>query len=411
VTGSAFQTEEKLSKLLDDLKFQELDARYRKFNFFSALDAAHVELRHSNFLAFMLSPNESHGLGAGFLSRVLRLFLTKLQGASRPISSLELQLANLDSAFVERERDNIDISIEVPPLNLVVIIENKIKSSVSDGQLTRYKEIVQRKYKGWHQIFVLLTPEGYDAGEYDFDYIACGYGELVELLSGYLGQTRSSLSPEVALVLDHYIEMVRGSVVDDEKLKELARQLYYRHKDAFEFVFRSRPDLLDPLRSVIEANDKLVLDRGNPQMIRFAPAAWAHFPALNACPKSEWTRTGRNLLFEVKANKITERVSVGLVLGPGEDRFREHMYSNAKKRRSIFVGLVDPMGRKFSTIFIRDLLSASAAENTEYEEKVAAIEAAWEIFLTNDLPALKSEVDGIVQLYEQSPQSTGVLST
>jgi hypothetical protein len=411
VNGPAPQIEEKLSKLLDDQQFQELDARYRKFNFFSALDASHVELRHSNFLAFLLSPNETHGLGADFLSRALRLFLTKLQGSSRPISGLELQLANLNSALVERERDNIDIFIEVSSLHLVVVIENKIKSSVGDGQLTRYKEIVQRKYKGWHQIFVLLTPEGYDAGEYDFDYIACGYGELIELLSRYLEQTRSSLSSEVALVLDHYIEMVRGSIVDDEKLKDLARRLYYRHKDAFEFVFRSRPDLLDPLKSVIEANDKLVLDRGNPQMIRFAPAAWAHFTALNACPKSEWTRTGRNLLFEVKANKLTERVSVGLVLGPGEDTLRDHIYSNAKKHRSIFVGLVDPMGRKYSTIFIRDMLSASAAENIEYEEKVATIESAWETFLSTELPVLKSEVEKIVQLYEQTPQSVGVLST
>lgn len=398
---NATQIEEKLSNLLDDRAFQEIDARNRRFNLFSAIGAVNSELRHSNFLAFLLSPNETHGLGADFLSRVLRLFLQKCDAVARPISSLELQLADLDSAIVERERDNIDILIEVPPLKLVVAIENKVRSSVADGQLTRYKEIVRRKYDGWHQVLVLLTPEGYDADPYDSDYVACSYAEIIELLYNYAEQAHSSLSTEIALILDHYVQMVRGSVVDDEKLKDLARQLYYRHRDAFEFVFRSRPDLLDPIRTLIETENAFVLDRSHPLLLRFAPSEWGQIDAFNACPHDEWTKTGRNLLFEVKANKNTERISLALVLGPADKALREFIYSSASKLPSVFINLVKPMGAVYSTIFTRELLSASAAENMEPEEKSTAIKANWEVFVKADLPKVKSEIENIARLYEK----------
>jgi hypothetical protein len=44
---------------------------------------------------------------------------------------------------VHRERDNIELLIEVPSFKLVVMIENKVGSSAGDGQLARYKELVE----------------------------------------------------------------------------------------------------------------------------------------------------------------------------------------------------------------------------------------------------------------------------
>ena len=48
---------------------------------------------------------------------------------------LELMAGQLDDAIVYRDRDSIDISIELPALNLVVAIENKIRAEAGDGQL------------------------------------------------------------------------------------------------------------------------------------------------------------------------------------------------------------------------------------------------------------------------------------
>jgi hypothetical protein len=393
--------EEKLSNLLDDRDFLELDTRHQRFNLFSALGAVRNELRHSNFLKFLLSPNESHGLGAAILTQVLRLFLSKCKPEVRKIASLELMLADLDNAIVERERNNIDILIEVSSLKLVVAIENKVKSPVREGQLTEYKEVIRRRYGGWCHLFVLLTPEAYDPGPYDPDYVACGYAEIVEILNGHLEERCSSLSAEVTLILTHYVEILRGSVVDDEKLTELAQRLYYKHKDAFDFVFRNRPDLLDPIRALIDSEKTLVADRSNPMLLRFAPSEWGTIVLLNSCPPDKWTRTRRNLLFEVKAFRDSERISLGLVLGPANNAFREFVYLRASKNPSVFKNLVKPMGVQYSTIYTRDLLSGSAAENMDQGE----ITSIWQSFLREDMLNLKSEIQNIVHSFEQQPEN------
>jgi hypothetical protein len=53
----------------DDLL--ELEALIGRFNIFDALGIKDAEIRHSNFLAFILDPAESHGHGQLFLNAVL----------------------------------------------------------------------------------------------------------------------------------------------------------------------------------------------------------------------------------------------------------------------------------------------------------------------------------------------------
>ena len=98
------------------------------------------------------------------------------------------------------------------------------------------------------------------------------------------------------------------------------------------------------------------------------------------------------MLFEVKANRDTDRVSIALVLGPADTDLRSRLYTYCAARPSIFVNLVRPMGAKYTTVFIRDLLSAKEAEGMEPEEKTSSIETAWNNFLVRDLPVIKSEL-------------------
>jgi len=53
----------------DDLR--ELESRIGRFNVFEALRIARVEIRHSNFLAWILDPAESHGQGGTFLEAMM----------------------------------------------------------------------------------------------------------------------------------------------------------------------------------------------------------------------------------------------------------------------------------------------------------------------------------------------------
>ena len=150
--------EDDLNRLLDDRDFGTVHSAMAKFNLFEAVGGVRSELRHSNFLAYLLSPGRSHGLGAAPLVAVLRAILETLPDQKRPVMTLELVVGDLGEATVYRERDNIDLLVEIKSLNLIVLIENKIDSKAGDGQLERYREITEGRYEGFRKLYVYLTP-------------------------------------------------------------------------------------------------------------------------------------------------------------------------------------------------------------------------------------------------------------
>ena len=71
----------------DDLL--ELEQRIGRFNIFDALGIARVEIRHSNFLAWLLDPAESHGQRSLFLKAVLMDLLRDAPVEHRILSPVE----------------------------------------------------------------------------------------------------------------------------------------------------------------------------------------------------------------------------------------------------------------------------------------------------------------------------------
>jgi hypothetical protein len=376
-TGVSTNIEDQLSDLLDDSAFREIDGRFRRFNFFEAVGAVRNELRHSNFLAYLLSPARPHSLGTDILERLLRALLSKLPQSSRPIGILDIITGDLDTAIIERERDYIDILIEIRALNFVVLIENKVGATVTENQLSGYKATIQNKYKGWRQLFVLLNPDGSRPQDYDDEqYLIFSYYELAEILSKYLNERRHSLSSEITLILGNYVDALRRYVVVDTKLQEKARLLYSKHKEAFDFIFTNLPqpdDMLEPLNALIKANPNLAPDNPSPRRVRFAPKEWKKYKSLNSCSPAKWTKSERSLLFEIQAHRASPRINVNLILGPGPEAFRQFVFSEASKNPSIFIGMTKPLGRETSTIYVRDLLSEGATQNLDEVEKLAEL--------------------------------------
>jgi hypothetical protein len=124
-------TEDSLSALFDDDDFKAIHARMSCFNLFEAIGAVRGELRHSNFLAYLLSPGRSHGLGAKPLVRVMRTVLERIGPQERPVMTLEILVGDLGDVIVYRERDNIDLLIEINSLNLVPLHSDY--DSLSEG--------------------------------------------------------------------------------------------------------------------------------------------------------------------------------------------------------------------------------------------------------------------------------------
>jgi PD-(D/E)XK nuclease superfamily len=75
--------EDRLAELVDDRDFHRIDQHLRRFNLFEAMGAVRGELRHSNFLSFILSPTRSHGIGSNFLLQFIRAAVAKQPPARR----------------------------------------------------------------------------------------------------------------------------------------------------------------------------------------------------------------------------------------------------------------------------------------------------------------------------------------
>jgi hypothetical protein len=380
--------EDSLSALLDDRDFQAIHSRMSRFNLFEAVGAIRGELRHSNFLAYLLSPGRSHGFGARPLVSVLRAILEGMNSGERPIMTLELMIGDPGDAIVYRERDNLDLLIEVSSLKLVVLIENKIDAKAADGQLERYRSIIETRYPDHKKLYVFLTPNGLDPKH--SAYVPFSYTQLAKVLDD-LANERFGTS-ESTLIVRHYVEMLRRHIVPDERLRELAAQLYERHSEALEFIWECRPQqggLLEALQDRIEGVSGLTIDSSGANILRFVPDAWDQSLKSIQCDPTLWTRTGRALLFEVKTfTKSPGRINLSLLIGPAAAESRAAFYEAARAQPQAFRGLVKPMGAKWATIFSLDLLTSAQARGLTLDQQVQNASLAWSDFQGGRLPGL-----------------------
>ena len=74
-----------------------------EFNIFEAVGAVRQEVRHSDFLAFLLNPQQNHGLSDEFLACFLQKTLQAAGQGSSPVALLDLALWDLEATEVRRE--------------------------------------------------------------------------------------------------------------------------------------------------------------------------------------------------------------------------------------------------------------------------------------------------------------------
>jgi hypothetical protein len=379
--------DDQLSALFDDPDFAEIQRRTARFNIFEAIGAVHGELHHSNFLGYLLSPNRPHGLGARPLAQVLRRLLEGVPPERRPLSTVELLVGDLDDAVVHRERDGIDLLVEIDSLNVVVLVENKVHARAGEGQLRRYRELVEASYSSHRRLLVFLTPEGIEPD--DTAYLPFSYSTLAATLDALVEGLPAA--DATRLIVWHYTDMLRTNIVEDDQLRTLAARLYERHAEALDFIFESRPrkaSLLELVAQRVRLIEGLLVDTDGVSSLRFAPEQWDAGLSFRVDAK-KWTRSGRGLLFEVKTfNNKPGRVNLSLILGPGDPMYREAFYSAAQRRPELFTGLVKPMGQQYCTVFSKDLLTAEKAATITAEAQANNVALAWSEFQGVILPQL-----------------------
>lgn len=211
------------------------------FNIFDVLKIARTEIRHSNVLAWMLNPNENHGFGKAFLAR-LNYHIVK-NGFVTDDIAFRLLTMKFSDVVVYREWQNIDILIESQKEKYVLCIENKVDSQDHDGQLDKYYNIIEEKYKDFIKVYVYLTPEGLPPLQDSNSSWRCmKYETMINIIETEL--EKSAFDSEPANFIRSYLNILRRETMENSEIIELCQKIYTEHRDALDLIFENRPDRL-----------------------------------------------------------------------------------------------------------------------------------------------------------------------
>lgn len=227
---------------LKDERVKRLEIALNNPNIFEILQVQHYEIRHSNFLAWLLDPNGNHGLGDAFLKHFLLDVLKDERSVNKKVSDIN-KLKN-QKCIVYRELENIDLVIAFD--DLVIAIENKVKSKEHSDQLKKYIKVIEDRFVGKDAVFVYLTPSATEASLPD-KYINYGYDSIVQYLTSILAYDES-LSPKIRMIINDYIESMNKNVLGVSKETQEAMEIYREHKELIDFIYKSRSNLLLDLR-------------------------------------------------------------------------------------------------------------------------------------------------------------------
>ena len=328
-------------RLLKDEDFDKLDLGLKNPNIFQILRITKNEIRHSNFLSWLLDPNQSHKLGDIFLKRFLReVFSSDKFG---DLDQVDVEGMDLSKVEIQREWKNIDILIKLK--NVVVCVENKVLSKEHSDQLRRYKEIIENQFPNHHQTFVFLTPEGTSSDDESDTYEPISYEFIVESLDRIISVYGESLNEQVKNYIKDYITIIKRELMGTDKLTELSKKIYQNHKELFDFIIDHKPDVLDGVKSIFEKQIQKrgwVLGSQGKSYLRFTTPKISELTYINQ--NSNGWRNKESFLFEFVLNPSKNRMNSKTVISPSDPQY------DTSRLSEIFMeidGFKSPSGKKW----------------------------------------------------------------
>ena len=169
----------------DRIRKEESRKRGEQFNVFEVLGVQTSEVRlHSAFIAELLNPQGSHGLGSKFLNAFVEDVVKKCKPFELDISTSQIIPEYNIGPISEDYKDGgrIDILVQDEYSHLV-IIENKIYAGDQPCQLLRYHNYAERHRKLNQEKYILLyltlddgnMPSDGSIGDVPFEYYCISY--------------------------------------------------------------------------------------------------------------------------------------------------------------------------------------------------------------------------------------------
>lgn len=263
--------QKQLEKLLLSEDLERLNNLTRHFNIFNALKIQDNELRHSNFLAWLMTPYETHELGDYFLKEFLKSAIKNYSSNDNVLSLKDIAFSSFNDAEIARESQHIDLLITSRKNKFVCVIENKIWSDEHDEQLERYTDIVNNTFKDYDKkLYIFLAPDpetellerNLNSGDKVY-YIPMSYEQVYGVIKKVLDFKGDAINPEVKVFIEHYKNMVERDIMgnQDKEIVELSRKIYRDNRAAIDFINKNcnycncKTDVLGKMYDIIKSDD------------------------------------------------------------------------------------------------------------------------------------------------------------
>lgn len=240
-----------IKNMLDDLEndndFIELRKLYETPNCFTIMGDKRREEWHSNFVCWLLDPNENHGLGKFPLVKFLDLVESKCEELNIDKTDVENMEFKKESSAKDQTDNKGRMDILGTSTSLILVIENKIKASENSKndkpQSDVYFDSCEQVYKNRQRVYVLLKASSDNSLE-NKNFIHVTYQDLLdEVIKPAYEKCEELKLEDTKSVLKQYALDISNPFSDP--------QLAYANKDLSENIFKKHEEIISKIRQTM----------------------------------------------------------------------------------------------------------------------------------------------------------------
>ena len=402
-----FAVEPDLKRLRDLIEEQRAE-----FDALHFLKLSSDEEFHSNFLAWLLDPKQSHGLGDYFL----RSFLLQT-GAQAAVHTIDWSGTSVHREWVNEvdgQWGYLDILVLNQAEEFFCAIENKIWSWEHSEQLTRYRKALKERYPQWRKHHVFLSPRGtlpYREEEQKY-WTASDYKIVLQLVEQAISNTANPVREDVRAFLQQYAITLRRNIVPDANtnIAELARKIYLEHREAIELIIQHKPDFIreakEEFKKVIESQGWSVYHDAS-DLLSFRSKSWDRLDP-EIIDEHHLLRFQLDWRWDGAGNwspaKIKNYPRLCLVIPPETDANREtrnKLHRACLQRQDLFAGIQSWNRSWLWFLFTDPILNESDYASWQDQANIRTKIEAWvKNFAENEFPAMNNVIVKCLEDYE-----------
>lgn len=396
VTNEAAALKDILDFAVNNQDLDRLLTIIDEFNPIKILGSADFEIRHSNVLKWLISPDAHHGLNDLLFKSILLEVLKNNQSGEAP-KIADVLCADYGDLHVRREWKRIDVFAVSPANKLVVAIENKIGASESEHQLTEYAKIVDEYYPNYKKVFIYLTLYG-DAPKGSDRYFNFSHEQIHNIVSSAVEPRRDYLHPKVYDFIHQYLEVLGEKIMPSNELVEICSKLYQEHGDAIQKIIAyGKPKLESKRLAEFHERTKTICSGSTNLKRWFIPEDWE-----NTVPKtSTWANAKYLVVFELNFSEYeNHRISLFLYVHGFSDA-DEHKRFRLKLSEAATDKNVKQLQRRLSlsqkAVLSIPILLQDENGDLDLDDYDAVIDTMVKAYNSPDVQKTLKIVDGVIK--------------